>query len=201
MYIWLILAEFATYLNFCRSLRFDDKPDYSYLRQLFRNLFHRHGYTYDYIFDWNLLKFVRTSSFTAAVWWHLILLLIAVFGMQGTAQAISGSVNPAVAGESRQHLGSSTRPVHGTASGGRLSSSHPSTNIPMPNHMPPAATAATATNFKLPHPSFDSNELMREQTRLSMNPAPGAMMMPSLRPVTGKADGVVTRSRSRLTKK
>lgn len=47
-------GEFATYLNFCRSLRFDDKPDYSYLRQLFRNLFHREGYTYDYVFDWTL---------------------------------------------------------------------------------------------------------------------------------------------------
>ncbi len=53
-----IAAEFATYLNFCRSLRFDDKPDYSYLRQLFRNLFHRQGFTYDYVFDWNMLKFV-----------------------------------------------------------------------------------------------------------------------------------------------
>lgn len=51
-------AEFSTYLNFCRSLRFDDKPDYSYLRQLFRNLFHRQGFSYDYVFDWNMLKFV-----------------------------------------------------------------------------------------------------------------------------------------------
>ncbi|KAK3728467.1 hypothetical protein QZH41_002328 [Actinostola sp. cb2023] len=51
------IDEFATYLNTCRSLRFDDKPDYSHLRQLFRNLFHRQGYTYDYVFDWNLLKF------------------------------------------------------------------------------------------------------------------------------------------------
>ncbi|TRY87146.1 hypothetical protein DNTS_010213 [Danionella cerebrum] len=50
-------SEFATYLNFCRSLRFDDKPDYSYLRQLFRNLFHRQGFSYDYLFDWNMLKF------------------------------------------------------------------------------------------------------------------------------------------------
>lgn len=63
-YCWLPLnllvftAEFATYLNFCRSLRFDDKPDYSYLRQLFRNLFHRQGFSYDYVFDWNMLKFV-----------------------------------------------------------------------------------------------------------------------------------------------
>jgi hypothetical protein len=47
-------VEFATYLNYCRSLRFEDKPDYSYLRQIFRNLFHREGYTYDYIFDWTL---------------------------------------------------------------------------------------------------------------------------------------------------
>ena len=52
-------AEFATYLNYCRALRFDDKPDYSFLRQIFRALFHRQGYTYDYIFDWNLLKAVR----------------------------------------------------------------------------------------------------------------------------------------------
>ena len=28
----------------------------SYLRQLFRNLFHRQGFTYDYVFDWNMLK-------------------------------------------------------------------------------------------------------------------------------------------------
>ena len=56
--VLILVAEFATYLNFCRSLRFDDKPDYSYLRQLFRNLFHRQGFTYDYVFDWNMLKFV-----------------------------------------------------------------------------------------------------------------------------------------------
>uniref|UniRef100_A0A3B5BHV4 non-specific serine/threonine protein kinase n=1 Tax=Stegastes partitus TaxID=144197 RepID=A0A3B5BHV4_9TELE len=52
-------SEFSTYLNFCRSLRFDDKPDYSYLRQLFRNLFHRQGFSYDYVFDWNMLKFLQ----------------------------------------------------------------------------------------------------------------------------------------------
>jgi len=61
--VFKFLAEFTTYLNFCRSLRFDDKPDYSYLRQLFRNLFHRHGYTYDYVFDWNMLKFVSIKLY------------------------------------------------------------------------------------------------------------------------------------------
>ena len=27
------------------------------MRQLFRNLFHKQGFTYDYVFDWNMLKF------------------------------------------------------------------------------------------------------------------------------------------------
>ncbi|XP_052497329.1 casein kinase I isoform X1 [Budorcas taxicolor] len=60
-------SEFSTYLNFCRSLRFDDKPDYSYLRQLFRNLFHRQGFSYDYVFDWNMLKFVSLLQAEAGV--------------------------------------------------------------------------------------------------------------------------------------
>ncbi|XP_025413925.1 casein kinase I-like isoform X1 [Sipha flava] len=49
--------EFLTYLLYCRALRFTEKPDFTYLRQLFRQLFHRQGFTYDYIFDWNMLKF------------------------------------------------------------------------------------------------------------------------------------------------
>ena len=55
----LVIDEFATYLNFCRTLKFEDKPDYTYLKQLFRNLFHRLGYTYDYVFDWNTARIVR----------------------------------------------------------------------------------------------------------------------------------------------
>ncbi|KAH7120106.1 putative casein kinase I [Dactylonectria estremocensis] len=49
--------EFAIYLNYTRSLRFDDKPDYSYLRKIFRDLFLRHGFQYDYVFDWTVYKY------------------------------------------------------------------------------------------------------------------------------------------------
>ena len=35
--------EFSTYFQVCRSLRFEDKPDYSYMRKLFRDLFIREG--------------------------------------------------------------------------------------------------------------------------------------------------------------
>jgi casein kinase I family protein HRR25 len=46
--------EFVTYLNYCRSLRYDDKPDYIYLRRLFRDLLAREGLQYDYVFDWSV---------------------------------------------------------------------------------------------------------------------------------------------------
>jgi len=32
-------VEFAAYLHYCRSLHFEDKPDYGYLRGIFRDLF------------------------------------------------------------------------------------------------------------------------------------------------------------------
>merc|ERR1719412_3007788 len=42
------------YMKYCRELRFEETPDYMYLRQLFRNLFRTMGHSYDYAFDWNL---------------------------------------------------------------------------------------------------------------------------------------------------
>lgn len=53
--------EFASYLSYCRQLDFTQRPDYCYLRKVFRTLFARQGYTYDYVFDWNLLKFGGSS--------------------------------------------------------------------------------------------------------------------------------------------
>lgn len=47
-------SEFVTYFNYCRSLRFEDRPDYSYLRRLLSNLFFREGYRCDREFDWSV---------------------------------------------------------------------------------------------------------------------------------------------------
>ncbi|XP_054571802.1 casein kinase I-like [Eptesicus fuscus] len=49
-------AEFAMYLNYCRGLRFEETPDYAYLRQLFRILFRTLDHQYDNRFDWAVLK-------------------------------------------------------------------------------------------------------------------------------------------------
>merc|ERR1711924_539988 len=50
-------SEFVTYLNYCRSLRFEDRPDYAYLRRFLKDLFFRENYQYDFIFDWTILNY------------------------------------------------------------------------------------------------------------------------------------------------
>merc|ERR1712025_1131849 len=50
-------TEFVTYLNYCRSLRFEDRPDYAYLRRFLKDLFFRENYQYDFIFDWTILNY------------------------------------------------------------------------------------------------------------------------------------------------
>ncbi|OEL28466.1 Casein kinase 1-like protein 6 [Dichanthelium oligosanthes] len=49
-------SEFITYFHYCRSLRFEDKPDYTYLKKIFRDLFIREGYQHDYVFDWTVSR-------------------------------------------------------------------------------------------------------------------------------------------------
>jgi hypothetical protein len=47
--------EFRIYFEYCRALRFADKPDYSYLRRLFKDLALRMEIEYDGNFDWRML--------------------------------------------------------------------------------------------------------------------------------------------------
>jgi len=55
--------EFSTYLKYVRSLRFEDKPDYAYLRKIFRDLFTRENYQMDYVFDWTIKRVVSLTIF------------------------------------------------------------------------------------------------------------------------------------------
>jgi serine/threonine protein kinase len=49
-------TEFAMYLHYCRELRFEDKPDYKYLRGLFTKVWVREigNVAVDYKYDWTL---------------------------------------------------------------------------------------------------------------------------------------------------
>ncbi|GJQ11177.1 hypothetical protein GpartN1_g3621.t1 [Galdieria partita] len=55
-------AEFAIYLNYCRSLKFEEKPDYDYLRSIFQALYRKKGFPDDYVFDWTTLTQNASSS-------------------------------------------------------------------------------------------------------------------------------------------
>jgi len=49
-------TEFKDFFAHCASLGFEDKPDYRYLRRIFKDLYERHGFEDDGLFDWDLLK-------------------------------------------------------------------------------------------------------------------------------------------------
>jgi len=43
-------------MEYCRGLKFEDRPDAQFLRKLFKDLFYRMGFEHDYIFDWMIKK-------------------------------------------------------------------------------------------------------------------------------------------------
>lgn len=45
--------EFVTYINYAKNLKFEDKPDYQYLRKLFDDLRKKNGYELDGVYDWS----------------------------------------------------------------------------------------------------------------------------------------------------
>ena len=49
-------SEFMTFLSYCRNLKFEDKPDYTYIRNLFKDLFVKSGFEMDYQYDWTILE-------------------------------------------------------------------------------------------------------------------------------------------------
>jgi hypothetical protein len=54
--------EFLEFLNYAKSLRFEDRPDYSYLKRLFKELFAKENYQLDYVFDWTNMNLRKSSQ-------------------------------------------------------------------------------------------------------------------------------------------
>jgi len=55
-------TEFADYMNYVHNLGCEDRPDYRYLRKMFKDLFCRQGFEYDNVFDWTILEFQRLEA-------------------------------------------------------------------------------------------------------------------------------------------
>ena len=47
--------EILLYMKHCRSLKFTDKPNYEFLKDLFIGLFKKKKFTLDFIYDWNIV--------------------------------------------------------------------------------------------------------------------------------------------------
>ncbi|XP_039031512.1 casein kinase 1-like protein 1 [Hibiscus syriacus] len=90
-------TEFASYFHYCRSLRFDDKPDYSYLKRIFRDLFIREGFQFDYVFDWTILKYQQSQLTTPPA------------RAIGPGAGPSSPLPPAIANADRQTAGENVR--------------------------------------------------------------------------------------------
>ncbi|XP_058073934.1 casein kinase 1-like protein 2 [Magnolia sinica] len=94
-------TEFASYFHYCRSLRFDDKPDYAYLKRIFRDLFIREGFQFDYVFDWTILKYQQSQIASAPP------------RTLGPAAGTSSGMPPAIASADRQPAGEEGRATGG----------------------------------------------------------------------------------------
>ena len=60
----MLPKEFLTYMNAVMSLKYEEKPDYAAYRRMFRDLFVRSNFIYDYRYDW-LSRLRPQVSFTS----------------------------------------------------------------------------------------------------------------------------------------
>ncbi|CAL8133963.1 unnamed protein product [Orchesella dallaii] len=45
---------FKKYFEYCLNLKYEELPNYTHLREIFRKLFRKRGYRNDYVYDWDL---------------------------------------------------------------------------------------------------------------------------------------------------
>ncbi|XP_076897857.1 uncharacterized protein LOC143551274 [Bidens hawaiensis] len=84
-------VEFASYFQYCRSLTFEQRPDYGFLKRLFRDLFTREGYDFDYLFDWTILKHQKSE--------------ISKLQQQSSSRPVPGVINRAMPVHSNKRQG------------------------------------------------------------------------------------------------
>eukprot|EP00753_Platysulcus_tardus_P000961 PLAT10803.2.p1 GENE.PLAT10803.2~~PLAT10803.2.p1 ORF type:complete len:393 (-),score=207.48 PLAT10803.2:122-1300(-) len=59
-------SAFVSYFEYLRMLRFEDKPDYLYLRGILRDLYCDEGFADDSVFDWNIVQAKKDKAKRAA---------------------------------------------------------------------------------------------------------------------------------------
>ena len=74
--------EFKIYLDYCRQLRFEDNPDYNYLRRLFRDLLKhnviwqaKHSFLKIYFLTLSFQVFFENCTLISSTWWMMAYLI------------------------------------------------------------------------------------------------------------------------------
>jgi hypothetical protein len=49
--------EMTILMNYCRQLKFEEAPNYVYLKRLFRELYGKCGFEHEFIFDWTIQRY------------------------------------------------------------------------------------------------------------------------------------------------
>ena len=52
----IFIEEFAQFINYTRELKFDDRPDYVFLKRLLKAVAEREKIEFDTVFDWVVKK-------------------------------------------------------------------------------------------------------------------------------------------------
>jgi serine/threonine protein kinase len=59
-------TEFRDYFAHCSAMGFEDRPDYRYLKRIFKDLFDRQGFIDDGLYDWDIMKKAQEQGGGAA---------------------------------------------------------------------------------------------------------------------------------------
>mmetsp|Transcript_9534 Transcript_9534/g.18513 ORF Transcript_9534/g.18513 Transcript_9534/m.18513 type:complete len:337 (+) Transcript_9534:967-1977(+) len=54
--------EFELFLQYCRTLRFTDAPDYEYIKRLIRDAMSRNSFMTDYVYDWTSARHLQSQE-------------------------------------------------------------------------------------------------------------------------------------------
>ncbi|KAL7599523.1 hypothetical protein Lser_V15G22025 [Lactuca serriola] len=152
-------VEFASYFQYCRSLTFDQRPDYGFLKRLFRDLFTREGFDFDYVFDWTILKHQQSEKNKPQ--------------NHSTSRAVPGVINRPMPVHSNKRQGVNDDSYQIGATDRRRSSNmmmtHPNENISLGKHLtsptPKASTSfSMGGNFVKPDEPIDPTKATRGST-------------------------------------
>ncbi|OMJ85728.1 hypothetical protein SteCoe_12924 [Stentor coeruleus] len=59
--------EFTMFFSYCRNLKFEEKPDYAYLKTLLKDALAKEGFNYDFIFDWTIQNYSTIKQLSSKI--------------------------------------------------------------------------------------------------------------------------------------